>query len=184
MKQRRIGTYTLGARGPRPTGSIPKWSAELAYVVGLMASDGCLGTARGYINFTSKDRELVATVKRVLKRSNPITVKKNQWGQPALYIQWRDVVLHEWFISIGITPKKSKTIGEVLVPDRYIMHFVRGVWDGDGTVYSYVDPRWGTHMFYVAFASASPRFIDWLRSVLLENVGVSGHITAASGHSC
>lgn len=42
------------------------WRSELAYVVGLIASDGYLASATKRIGFVSKDRELVEIFKEVL----------------------------------------------------------------------------------------------------------------------
>jgi len=32
-----------------------QWSPNLAYAIGLIATDGCLGRDKKYIDFTSKD---------------------------------------------------------------------------------------------------------------------------------
>ncbi len=53
-----------------------KWSNEMAYVVGLTATDGCLVTGRRAINFKSGDRELVETYLRLLGRTNPARIRK------------------------------------------------------------------------------------------------------------
>ena len=38
-------------------------------------------------------------------------------------------------ISLGLTPKKSKTITFPKVPQPFLRHFIRGCWDGDGSAY-------------------------------------------------
>ena len=38
-------------------------------------------------------------------------------------------------IDIGLSPNKSRTIEFPIIPDEYIRHFIRGCWDGDGSVY-------------------------------------------------
>ena len=67
-------------------------------------------------------------------------------------------------MSIGLMPNKTKIIGAVKIPNNYFFDFLRGHFDGDGTFYSYWDPRWrSSHMFYVVFASASLKHIIWLQ---------------------
>src|SRR5436190_22019502 len=48
------------------------WSDEMAYIVGLTATDGCLVTGRRAINFKSGDRQLVETYLRLLGRTNAV----------------------------------------------------------------------------------------------------------------
>ena len=64
------------------------------------------------------------------------------------------------------------------MPIKYFFDFLRGHFDGDGTFYSYWDPRWkSSYMFYTVFISASKRHIMWIRSMLSELAGITGHIT-------
>ena len=50
----------MGKRGPQPKGKVNiKWSAEFAYAIGLLVSDGNLSPDGRHINFTSKDLELI-----------------------------------------------------------------------------------------------------------------------------
>ncbi|KKU84947.1 MAG: Intein-containing protein, partial [Parcubacteria group bacterium GW2011_GWA2_47_8b] len=96
-------------------------------------------------------------------------------------VQFGDVSFYHFLISIGITPKKSKTIGELKIPDAYFFDFLRGHHDGDGTFYSYWDPRWrSSFMFYTEFISASKKHIDWLRRQLARFLDIKGHITKDS----
>src|SRR5437899_6633217 len=44
----------------------PGWSADVAYVVGLIATDGNLGRKRPTITIVSKDIDLLETVRRCL----------------------------------------------------------------------------------------------------------------------
>src|SRR5437588_13025501 len=46
------------------------WSDDMAYIVGLTATDGCLITGRRAINFKSSDRQLFETYLRLLGRKN------------------------------------------------------------------------------------------------------------------
>jgi hypothetical protein len=48
----------MGKKGPKPKRIIKeKWNANLAYAIGLIATDGCLSSDGLLIDLTSKDRE-------------------------------------------------------------------------------------------------------------------------------
>jgi hypothetical protein len=88
------------------------------------------------------------------------------------------VLFYKFLLSIGFTPNKSKTIGELLIPDEYFFDFLRGSFDGDGTFYSYWDKRWrSSHMFYLEFISSSHSHLDWIRKKLNAHLIISGHVS-------
>lgn len=171
----------MGKRGQKPKGKVAlEWSPDFAYAIGLLVSDGNLSPSGRHIAFTSKDEELALLFQKALK----ITVrmgKKNSGSQNEkkyFVVQFSDVNFYAFLMSIGITPKKSKTIGTIFVPDRYFFHFLRGSFDGDGCTYSYWDRRWkSSFMFYTVFASASKDHVNWLQSEIQGRLGIKGHIT-------
>jgi hypothetical protein len=157
------------------------WSQQLGYAVGLIASDGCLSSDMRHLNFVSKDLEQIETLRECLGiRAKIAEHKSGRANSTELYyrLQWRDTVLYDFFLSIGLTPKKSLNIGALDIPDDYFFDFLRGSFDGDGCFYSYFDPRWkNSFMFYVTLSSASEMHIKWLRENLQRLVNIKGHIT-------
>jgi hypothetical protein len=88
-------------------------------------------------------------------------------------LQFSDVSLYDFLQSIGLTPAKSKTIGELKVPDEFYADFLRGYFDGDGTVYAYWDKRWvNSLMYYCCYAGASMPLLEWLRVTNSRLAGV------------
>lgn len=116
-----------------------KWTPELAYVVGLITTDGNLSSDKRHIVFVSKDIQLIELSKKILGLKNKIGVKKSGYTgeKSCYYIQFGDVVFYKWLQKIGLTPNKTKTLGELKIPDRFLFDFLRGHFDGDGTCYSY-----------------------------------------------
>ena len=87
-------------------------------------------------------------------------------------------MFYNFLLSIGLSPAKSKTISRILLPRKYFLHFLRGYFDGDGCSYSYYDPIYkNSYRFYISFASASCRYVEWLRNELRLIIGVEGHIS-------
>jgi hypothetical protein len=168
----------MGRRGPKPRRkSDPEWSAKLAYACGLMASDGCIQSNGRHLNFTSKDLDQIETFKQCMGLENTIHRKHNGSGTESLQVQWSDVTLYKWFIKIGITPRKTFTIGEIKVPDQYVFDFLRGEFDGDGTSHAYWDTRWRSSVsLYISFVCASRSHLEWLNAKILQLSNTNGLI--------
>lgn len=170
----------MGKRGPKPKGKVKiQWSPTFAYAVGLIASDGNLSPNGRHITFVSKEIEQINNFLKCLgisvKVGKTFSGYKGKWAHR---VQFGDVLFYRYLQSIGLSSAKSKTIGALKIPDKYFFDFLRGVFDGDGSTYSYWDKRWkSSFMFYLGFASASKIFTDWLRLKIKEVTGSSGHVT-------
>lgn len=175
-------------RGQRPKGKVRlKWSPHFAYAIGLIASDGNLSTDGRHINFTSKDIEQIKNFKKALDIDNSIGKKSRGAGKEKKYfvVQFGDVLFCNFLIKIGITQAKSKTLGSLLVPDKYFFDFLRGFFDGDGHSYSYWDKRWrSSFLFYIGFSSASLEHIHWIQNKLNLFLDVKGRVKNSNGNAC
>jgi len=106
----------------------------MAYIVGLTATDGCLVSTRPRIDFKSADRQLVETFVSVLGRTDRIAAAPTRAGGVVFGVQITDRNLYEWFRSVGLSPRKSLTIGSIDVPDQFLFPLTRGLLDGDGSI--------------------------------------------------
>ncbi|OIO47726.1 MAG: hypothetical protein AUJ32_02235 [Parcubacteria group bacterium CG1_02_40_82] len=155
------------------------WTKKFAYAIGLLTTDGSLSIDGRHINFTSKDRELILIFKKCLGLKNKIGKKSRAKDKEKKYfqIQFGDVNFYRFLLTIGLTPTKTKIISRIRIPEKYFFDFLRGHFDGDGTFYSYWDPRWhSSFMFYLVFISASKKHIDWLRLKIFKKLKIRGHI--------
>lgn len=155
------------------------WSSRLAYAIGLLATDGSLSRDGRHIDLTSKDKDQLKNLLECLGIENRIGEKSSGSSKRRYWrVQFGDVLFYRFLMHIGLTPAKSKTMGAIAIPRKYFFDFLRGAFDGDGTFYSYWDPRWeSSFMFYTVFISASGSHIDWLRKQLLSELGTRGHMT-------
>ena len=171
--------------GPKPKRERVVWSPELAYAIGLIASDGNLSKSGRHIELTSKDRGQLKTFLRCIGHPNTrITTKNGSYRKTITRVQVGDVTLYHFLISIGLMPNKSKVLGKIKVPKKYFLDFVRGLFDGDGCSYSYYDPVFPkSFRFYISFASASPAFLPWLQKRLEALIGVRGYINVSNNQS-
>ena len=170
----------MGKRGPQPKHTINlKWRSELAYVIGLLVTDGNLSKDGRHISFVSKDIEQINNFNKCLgikpKLGKTISGDK---GKSAYRVQLGNIIFYNFLLSIGLTPAKSKTIGPVHIPLKYFFDYLRGCFDGDGCFYSYWDSRWrSSHMFYIEFVSASKVYTLWLQNEIKSRLNITGHIT-------
>jgi hypothetical protein len=173
----------MGKRGPKPgfnprTRISEEWSSNLAYAVGLLATDGCLAKKSTLIDLTSKDREQLQNFRRCVGVDFRITKKQGSNGRTYLRVQFKSVLFYDFLLRIGLTPAKSKTLGAIKIPQKFFWDLLRGLYDGDGSSYSYWDSRWkSSYMFYTSFVSASKAHIDWVRSEIQKRLGILGHVT-------
>ena len=155
-----------------------RWSSNLAYAVGLITTDGNLSKDGRHIDLTSKDLEQIKTFLVAIKSEAKISLKSSGYSQKKYYrTQFSDVKFYRFLLKIGLTPAKSKTLGEIKIPGRYFADFLRGCLDGDGYTYSYFDPRWkSSFQLYTGFVSASKKHLKWLFSKIEELYGIKGTI--------
>lgn len=155
-----------------------RWSASLAYVVGLITTDGCLSGDGRHIGFTSKDLEQIQNFRNILGLTNKIGLKFSGYSKAKYYrIEFGNVKFYKFLLKIGLTPNKSKTIKDVAIPEKYFRDFLRGLLDGDGYTYSYFDPRWkNSFMFYTSFVSASLMHLVWLSNGIERMYKLRGRI--------
>lgn len=155
------------------------WSSNFAYAVGLITTDGCLSKDGRHIDLTSKDLEQIKNLKKILKLTNKIGLKYARSDKSKYYyhIQFGNIKLYRFLVSIGITPKKSKTLKAIKIPDKYFADFLRGCLDGDGCTFSYWSKQWpNSFVMYTSFTSASPEFLVWLRQKIFKLYKVIGSI--------
>lgn len=160
------------------------WSPDFAYAVGLLASDGCMYKDGRHLNLTTKDKEQAENFVNCLKLRVKIGLKSSGSSRDKKYfhIQFGDTLFYQFLLGVGLTPAKSKTIGKLKIPSNFFFHFLRGVFDGDGSSYSYWDPRWrSSFMFYMTFSSASLPFLTWLQYEIRKRLKIKGHITNSGG---
>jgi len=156
-----------------------KWSPKFAYAIGLLTTDGNLYKDGRHFDFTSTDIQLVKSFKKCMNLTGVKIGVKCSGSTQKRYprIQFSNVKLYRELLKIGLTPNKSKIINKLKIPNKYFFDFLRGCFDGDGTIYSFWDPRWrSSFMFYIAFSSASIDFLNWLQEKIKKFCNLKGSI--------
>jgi LAGLIDADG DNA endonuclease family protein len=145
------------------------WSPEMAYVLGVLATDGNVRKYRVQLN--SVDLELVQKVRNLIGRTYPIReIAPRGWSRKTQYsLGISSVKLARTLTELGVGAAKSLTLTFPDIPDECVRHFLRGCWDGDGSFYFESPHRMlsnslsevGTApVFKASFVSGSKEFIQ------------------------
>lgn len=116
-------------------------TSEKAYWLGVLYADGNLSYDRPEIKFSAKDEEWVEAF---LKALNSTDVPHKETHKVYKTNIWKaritDETLYNDLIKVGCVPQKSLILKFPTINEDLIPHFVRGYFDGDGTVgvYKYV----------------------------------------------
>lgn len=120
-----------------------KWSEEMAYVLGFLIADGYVFTnPRGsnYFGFCSADKEIIEKIRKLLGSNHKIGVKRKRRLNP----NWKDSYVLQIgnkkivknLRKFGIVQNKSLIINfPKNIPIKFLRHFTRGYFDGDGCVW-------------------------------------------------
>ncbi len=158
-------------------------SEEKAYFLGLLYADGCIHNTkpRFLISLHEDDKYILDKFAENIKYNGQlykrISKKENNSDQYCLSITSEKIKMD--LIKLGCIPKKSLIVQsptETQVPDKYINHFIRGYFDGDGSV-GYTKRIINENSYKEQFAQivGSCSFIDELILKLdfLEKINVS-----------
>lgn len=152
---------------------LPK--ADLWYLVGLIASDGCLSPDGRHIDITSQDKDYLESIRHQFELSVAVSQKLSGYTNRFGYrIQFSSKSFYNFLSQIGLTPKKSKTIGALNIPKTHFCHFLRGVIDGDGCIRNWIHPQNGIEQWIVKISSGSENFLKWLAQTIADLYQIYG----------
>lgn len=110
------------------------WTPEMAYVLGLVVTDGCVYNDAYYKwEIIQNDVQFLTLLNKIIESNYPILRYETTCYVYRLMINSKEMVND--LIALGVTPRKSLTIKPPLVPNDLIRHFIRGVIDGDGWIH-------------------------------------------------
>lgn len=156
-----------------------EWSSDLAYVIGIITTDGNLSPDGRHINITSKDEEMVQIVKKLLKLDNKIGKKARGYSKDKKYfvLQFGDINFYEFLLSIGLMAAKSKILKSVNIPSVFFRDFLRGCIDGDGNISISKHPESQFPQLRVRLVSASSGFLVWMHETIRKECNIRGGYT-------
>lgn len=137
-------------------------SHDLYYVMGVIASDGNIGE-NGSISLQMNDEDVIRYVAEKMEYTNKVS-KSERDGVATFRIKFTSHKAAGMLASYGIVSRKTTTLEPPLgMPEQYIPDFIRGVFDGDGTISL---SRAGSSRFRVGIVGASRVFMEWIKEVV------------------
>ncbi len=162
-----------------------EWNANLAYAIGLLATDGSLSKDGRHIILVSTDYQILENFQKCLPFNTKITNKlPGEYSKKQTYkVQFSNVQFYNWLLTIGLFPNKTYTINSIKIPNQYFRDFLRGHLDGDGDVVTYLDtsntsknPHYKYMRIYTRFCSASKEHIFWIQNTIYNLIQIKGSI--------
>lgn len=154
----------------------------MAYVLGFFTADGnMIRNKRGahFIEFQIIDKDLLYKIRELLESNHKITARKRgEIWKTSYRLQIGSKEIFNDLLKLGLTPNKSKTIDLPHIPDKYLPHFVRGYFDGDGNVvvgyFNRRDRKSKARVLCTRFTSGSKLILDNLKNNLGRLLGATG----------
>lgn len=139
-----------------------KWTPEMAYILGLIGADGniCHSGRSHVLHLACDDRDIIEKIKPILSYNGPVHQKMRNNGKISYSIRICDQIIFNDLLKLGVTERKSLTFTPPKMHKKLIRHFIRGYFDGDGSVY--LNNRPFKSKLGVAIYSASRPMIDFL----------------------
>lgn len=113
------------------------WSEESTYLLGYLEADGYIKydglTVRIFFQCSGKDKQFLAKLKKVTEFTGTLGTSDN-WAAGKKYQKVRFTVSSRaWKKSPLIKQLRTGRIAQV--PPEYIHHYIRGYFDGDGSIF-------------------------------------------------
>lgn len=162
------------------------WSSEMAYALGLFFSDGSLQPQKGSwsVRFYNSDWSTIQWWQKYLQDARTPVVrlpgkqapvgangKKYITKKTSWVAQVSSRTLGEQLFALGAVPRKSfQPIRVPQVPAAYLPCFLRGLFDGDGSIYTYKGRTGGSRLSVEVLSNSEPFRQDLV--LLLEAAGI------------
>jgi hypothetical protein len=142
-----------------------------AYWLGVLFADGNItkkASKSGQIIFSSKDKEWVKLFLLDIGSNNSPNCEYQKLYKKYIWkAQITSAKMYDDLNNLGCTPAKTKTIRIPAIKNELVHHFIRGYFDGDGTVGLYKNLKnndW--KILKSGFCSGSQQFISDLLEII------------------
>jgi len=160
-----------------------KWTFEMAYVLGFFAADGYITVNKRGGQFWCiqiTDKELLENIKKVIEAEHKISIRlpdKNKPNENIIYrLQIGSIEMCDDLQKLGFSERKTKSLAIPNVPKKYFQDFVRGYFDGDGSIWMgkiHKERKTKHDVLKLTFTSCSYEFIKKLH-IELSLFGIEG----------
>lgn len=155
-----------------------------AYMLGFLYADGCndILNNRIVISLCDIDREILEKFSNELygmvqlenRKPNKTTSKKGieYWSKPQLKFCIYSKHICKMLESHGLMSNKSKRIQFPILSPENIVHFIRGYFDGDGSISEHLYEKRIMPKYRIGFVTQSKKFCKQLQQIFYEKTSV------------
>ena len=144
-------------------------------MLGFIYADGYIDSSKTKLKFTlaEKDKDVLEKIKSILRSNSPIKRKEGRqikgtdyFGSSTVTLMISSVQICQDLEKHGAFYKKSlKLQFPLFLKDELIRHFIRGYFDGDGSI------TFGRHDFPKISIASNKEFLEGIHDILLkENI--------------
>lgn len=142
---------------------------DSAWVYGWLVTDGSIDYKSGHLKLMihRKDKDVLLKIKEVMKFSGNVYDGEQRDGRVFSYLRICRKSMCEDLFELGMaeTNKTFNTTFPTNLPDQYYWDFIRGVFEGDGSI---AHRTGNTDALSVSICGATESFIDELQLTLLQ----------------
>lgn len=146
---------------------------EKAYWLGFLYADGCTHNGSSEVSIQLTDKEHIEKFKQAIGAINHkiVEIHDTRWeNAKTLYMfSIKDKQLHADLCKWGCVPNKTFLINKIPnIPRDYVSHFLRGYFDGDGSLH-YLK---STNNFRISFTCGSVEFLEDIQKELGTSLSI------------
>lgn len=146
-------------------------SCNMAYVLGMLASDGNVAKTENQINIVldAEDTEVLEKIRQELQISRPLKTFHRSDEAVNTKMSVFSSTMKRDLAHYSIVPAKTFILQPPeLLKEEYYIDYIRGYFDGDGSVYICNNGSCG-----VSIVGASKPMMEWIRRILAEKYNIT-----------
>ena len=160
-----------------------EYSENSCYWAGFLAADGNVDSKnRIRLMLKYDDLSHLEKFKEFLQSTHTISSNTDTYNRCSFEFTHKEMrELLEF--NFGIVPNKTDKLEfPAYIPNKYLVHYVRGYFDGDGSICeSFSNKNSITTSIYATFASGSKNFSVQLFNYLRDKLSLGGHLQEFEG---
>lgn len=162
-----------------------------AYVLGLFFADGCNFPPKGtaFISLQESDKKLLENISKEIESNNPLKTidqsnrksEKNYSYNNMCTLNMNSRHLCSSLEKLGAVRNKSLVLEFPDIPEELYSHFLRGYYDGDGSVYRYIKNE--NNKRITLTITSTENFCKRVKEIVEKELGIYCGIYDASCHN-
>jgi len=150
------------------------WSSTMAYILGFWFADGYMRHEKSYrIVFSSNNYNILDLIRKCLNSNNRIVSQNRDKSKDLIIFSKK---LYYKLLELGGKRCKSRTVLFPDIPNKFLPDFIRGYFDGDGSVFftKYIHTKIKKIRIELRsnFTSGNVDFLDELQNILNKKLGL------------